>query len=129
MGLENCVTECCAQIVFIGRWYTMVMTKELDIKKIITQVQTEADKKNQKRFDGMMEVLNDKFKVIQEQFMGVHEKLDSHTEMIGNVAMDLTEVKSDLLLVKLEVQNLIQDKVENKHFVALEGRVRILEKK
>ena len=59
------------------------MTKE--IEKIIKRVQGEADKKNERRFDGMMEVINDNFKIVAEQFKGVHVKLDSHTQEIGEM--------------------------------------------
>ena len=96
------------------------MTKE--IEKIIKKVQGEADKKNERRFDGMMEVLNEKFKIIQEQFSAVFEKLD-------NVSMDMTEIKSDIKDTPFQIKFLRDFKLDKKHFVELEGRVRKLEKK
>ena len=95
------------------------MTKE--IEKIIKRVQSEADKKNERRFDGMMEILNEKFKIIQEQFETIFEKLD-------NVSMDMTEIKSDIKDTPFQIKFLRDFKLDKKHFVGLEGRVRVLEK-
>ena len=95
------------------------MTKE--IEKIIKKVQGEADKKNERRFDGMMEVINEKFKIIQEQFSAVFEKLD-------NISMDMTEIRSDIKDTPFQIKFLRDFKLDKKHFVDLEGRVRVLEK-
>ena len=95
------------------------MTKE--IEKIIKKVQGEADKKNERRFDGMMEVINEKFKIIQEQFSAVFEKLD-------NISMDMTEIRSDIKDTPFQIKFLRDFKLDKKHFVGLESRVRVLEK-
>ena len=140
------------------------MAKEISIKKIIKEVQTEADKKNQRRFDGMMEEVNNSFRKVEDQFKGVFQKfdeiderfdevdnrfnevdkrfnevdkrfdkidktLDSHTEQIANILVDLNTVKLNMQDTKHEVKIDIDKKVDKKHFVDLEGRVRILEKK
>ena len=119
------------------------MAKELDIKKIIKEVQTEADKKSQKRFDGMMEVIKEDFKIVKEQFKGVYERfdkidrtLDSHTEEIGKlevnveaIRMDVEEIKSDTKRIKLDINFQLENKVDKKHFVSLDNRIRTLEKK
>ena len=108
------------------------MKKEINIEKIIKKVQTDADKKSERRFEGMMEVINNNFEKVTEQFKIVFEKLDyhsqtldSHTEMIGNLTMDMTEVKSDIK----DIKSSLDSKVDKKHFVDLDRRVRILEKK
>lgn len=53
------------------------------------------------------EEVNDKFKVVAEQFHGVHSKmdrmqttLDGHTEMIGALAVDMQIVKEDVTSIK-----------------------------
>ena len=112
------------------------MVKELDIKKILKEVLTEADKKSQKRFDGMMEEINDKFKIMEEGFKGVNERFDeidktlnSHTEQIANILVDLSSVRLNMQSVSYEVSMHMDKKIDKKHFVDLEGRVRKLEKK
>jgi ABC-type transporter Mla subunit MlaD len=112
------------------------MTKEIDIEKVIKRVQNEADKKNERRFDGMMEVMNDNFKKVEDLFKGVFEKLDahskildSHTEQIGNVLVDLNAVKIDIGQVRYDIALTLDRKLDKKHFVDLDRRVRILEKK
>ena len=111
------------------------MKKEVDIEKIIKRVQTEADKKNERRFGVMMEEINDGFKLVKDAFKGVYERFDkidetleSHKESVANLSMDMTEVKSDLGQVKFDIKFMVENKVDKKHFVALDERVRRLEK-
>ena len=103
------------------------MTKE--VEKIIRKVQNEADTKSGWRFKGMMEVINDNFKKVAEQFKGAHEKLDSHTEEISNLTMDMMEVKSDVKTIKFEMVAVMDTKADRKHIVDLDHRTRTLEKK
>ena len=119
------------------------MVKEFDIKKVVKEVQTEADKKNQKRFDGMMEVIKEDFKIVKEQFKGVYERFDkidrtleSHTEEIGKleveveiIRMDVKEIKGDLKDTKFFVMDMRENKADKKHFLELDTRVHKLEKK
>ena len=102
------------------------MSKE--IEKIIKKVQGDDDKKNERRFDGMMEVLEEKFEIIQEQFSGVHKKLDSHSDQIANILVDLSDVKLNMRKVSYDVAMDLDRKINKKHFVDLEGRVRVLER-
>ena len=106
----------------------VTMKKEIDVEKIIKRVQTEADKKNERRFGIMMEEMDDKFKIVQDQFKGVNEKLDLHTEEIKEIRMDIMEVKRDVKDVKFWVTNQLQNKVGKKDFVDMDSRVRRLEK-
>ncbi|MEK7117253.1 MAG: hypothetical protein AAB861_00575 [Patescibacteria group bacterium] len=87
------------------------------------------------QIEGYIEHVDDKFKATSEGTMGIHEKLDriektldSHSERIANVLMDLADVKSDVRQVKMDVNFDLNRKVDKKHFVDLEGRVRVLEK-
>ena len=83
----------------------------------------------------IMEEVRDGFKAQNEQTMGVIERLDrmektldSHSNQIANLTMDTMEVKSDVRQIKLDIKLNLDRKVDKKHFVDLEGRVRELEK-
>jgi|GEM_PF-2247070 len=56
------------------------------------------------------------------------KKFDSHTEQIGALLMDSTEIKSRLNKLQLDVSFDLDRKVDKKHFVDLELRMRKLEK-
>src|SRR3989344_8344464 len=107
------------------------------------------DKNSQSRIDGYIEHVDDRFKVTNEVFVGLNQKLesiektlDSHTERIGELLTDMTIVKSDVKELRVDMMevksdtkdtkffamNTFNNKVDKKHFVDLEGRVRILEK-
>jgi|SRR3989344_7138103 len=76
-----------------------------------------------KRYTGVLvEEFQDRIKVIGEQFSGVSEKVD-------NIAMDMAKVQSDIRDIKFDVKFGLKDKVDRRHFVDLDTRVRRLEKK
>lgn len=56
---------------------------------------------------------------------GIKKTLDSHTEMIGNLAVNLEVVKSDVEFIKHGMKR----KVDVEEFSALERRVALLEKR
>jgi len=92
-------------------------------------------KDSQDRFDGYVEDVNDRFKATNEGMMGIHQKLDkiektldSHSEQLANALVDLNGVKIDMGKVSYEVTMHMDRKIDKKHFVDLEGRVRVLEK-
>lgn len=94
------------------------------------------DKNAQNRFEGYVEDVNDRFKATGEGMTGINEKLsrmektlDSHTEQIGAILMDSTEIKSKLNKIQLDVSLDLDKKVDKKHFVDLELRMRKLEHK
>lgn len=83
---------------------------------------------------------------IKEDVVGIKETLDSHTDMIGNLAVGLEVVKSDLDIVKKDVKttkvdieiiksdiefikNSVKKKIDVDEFAALERRVLLLEKR
>lgn len=115
------------------------MTKE--IEKIITKALVESEKRLEKNLEtkfekrlkhhteSLIEVINDKFEIVKEQFVSVFEKQDSHTEQIGNVLVDLSEVKINLKSVSYDVAIKLDNKLDKKHFADLDGRVRKLEKR
>lgn len=79
------------------------------------------------------------YKVIGERLEGVHNTLESHTEMIGSLLTDMTQVKVRLGTAELTM-NVIQEdinfiksnlkrKVDQEEFDALIRRVSLLEKR
>ena len=93
------------------------MAKEIDIKKILKD-QTEK----------LIEVFDDRIKTVQEEFNGINKKLDAHADQIGNLTMDMIEVKSDLQTIKFEMVAVLNAKADKKHIVDLDRRIRTLEK-
>lgn len=78
----------------------------------------------------LIETVNDNVKLVAEQHNGIKKEihsvkqtLNSHTEMIGKIAVDLAIVKQDGEFIK----NSLKQKVDIDEFVALERRVALLE--
>lgn len=65
------------------------------------------------------------FSVINKRLDRHEELLESHTEMIGQLMVDVTELKGDMK----EVKNEIRGKISQKDFTKLELRVTRLEAK
>jgi hypothetical protein len=67
-----------------------------------------------------MSALSEEFQgrvdAVVEQFSGINKKLDSHSEMIGRIMVDVQEIKSDM-----------KQKIDRSEFSRLEKRVVILE--
>ena len=90
----------------------------------------------QNQIDHIVEIFDDRMEIVKDGFKSVHEKLDSHEKKIDNLSgkidnlyMDMIEVKSDIGQIKFDIKLQLENKVDVKHFVGLEQRVRILEKK
>ncbi len=95
--------------------------------------------------DGSVGLIAEQQGDIKKDIGGIKKTLDSHTEMIGNLAVGLEVVKSDLEIVKKDVKttkidieiikadiefikNSVKKKIDIDEFAALERRVLILEK-
>lgn len=111
------------------------MAKE-DIEKIIKGVKSEIKKEFKTQTGVLIEEFQHRVSAIGEQYSDIkktldeHTKtLDSHSNQIANLLMDSTEIKSDTRNIKLSVKLELDNKVDKKHFVDLEGRVRVLEKR
>ena len=83
-----------------------------------------------------IEDVNDRFKATNEGYTGINERLDriektleSHSEQTANIAVDVSSVKLDMNDIRYKTEVTLDRKIDKKHFVDLEGRVRVLEKK
>lgn len=72
----------------------------------------------------LIEHVDEKVGLIAEQHGDIRKILDSHTEMIGNLAVDVSLIKDDISFIK----NSLKKKVDYDEFAALERRVLLLEK-
>ena len=77
----------------------------------------------------LIEVFDDRIQIVQEEFKGINRKLDSHEEQIGNIIVDMSEVKIKINDINYKVTFDLDRKIDKKHFVELDTRVRRLEKK
>ncbi len=119
------------------------MAKELNIEKIIKKVRDDANKDMKRHIGSVFEEFQSRVSGIGEQYGDIQKTLKSHTNMIGKLATDITEVQSnikelraDMMEVKSDVKNIkfnikmdLDQKIDRKHFVDLDTRVRKLEKK
>ena len=78
-----------------------------EIKNFLEENQKELDKKREKEIERylgslnesnqeILKGINDKFALHDIRFDRIDKKLDSHTEMIGELSEDMTEVKERL---------------------------------
>ncbi len=109
------------------------MSKE--IEKIIKKVRDDANKDTKRHIDVLFEEFDHRMKAMGEwheettkQYKEIKKILDSHTEQIGGVLMDLVEVKRDIKDIRYDVAVKLDNKLDKKHFVDLEQRVRRIEK-
>ncbi|MBI3589062.1 MAG: hypothetical protein HY093_01455 [Candidatus Liptonbacteria bacterium] len=79
----------------------------------------------------MIESVGDDVKLVAEQYVdlrndvkSIKQTVESHTEMIGNLSVDLLIVKEDIEFIK----GSLKKKVDVDEFSALERRVSLLEK-
>ena len=50
-----------------------------------------------KRHTGaLIEHVDDVFKITNEEIRGIHQKLEPHTQMLGQIMMDVEQIKFDL---------------------------------
>jgi hypothetical protein len=93
----------------------MAGSKRIKLNKIPKNVQARA----------LFEHIDEKVGLVIEQFGGINRKLDSHTEMLGSVKVDLEIVKADIEFIK----HSLKKKVDIDEFATLERRVALLEKR
>ena len=62
---------------------------------------------------------------IKSEIGGIKKTLDSHTEMIGNLATDVAIIKEDVEFIK----GSLKKKIDIEEFAALERRVALLERR
>jgi len=104
-----------------------------DIKRLGTMVGADV-----RRLGVMVEAMGDHVRLVAEQYGDIKKDigemkytLDSHTEMIGSLMVDMTEVKADVSVLKkdmTEVKGLLKQKADQSDVVILDQRVLALEK-
>ena len=77
------------------------------------------------RVDHNVGLIAEQYGDIKKDIKGIKETLDSHTEMIGNLSVNIEIVKSDVEFIKQGLKR----KVDADEFAALEKRVAFLEKR
>ena len=73
----------------------------------------------------LIEHNNDKISAVAEQYTSINRKLDSHTEMVGKLAVDMEIVKTNVEFLK----GSLKKKVDYDEFLALERRLSLVESK
>ncbi len=105
------------------------------LKEILKEYEEHTDKKTEevkRHFDVLNEDIDKKFDLLVEgheayekRFDSIDTKLDSHTEMIGEMKINIEIVKNDIEIIKTSLRR----KVDLEDFEVLEKRVKILETK
>lgn len=72
-----------------------------------------------------VDIIADQYLDISKDVKDIKKTVDSHTEMIGNLAVDVSIVKQDVEFIKSSMKR----KIDVEEFAALERRVSLLEKK
>ena len=89
------------------------------------QKNTINDNHELRRLGVLIEHIDSSVGLIAEQHGDIKKTLDTHTEMIGKLAIDMEIVKTDIELIK----HSFKKKIDVDEFAALERRVLILEKR
>jgi chromosome segregation ATPase len=82
--------------------------QEFATKADLSEVKIEL-KQEMRNLGALVEQVNHNVMAIAEQYGDVKKTLDSHTEMIGNIAIDVTVLKSDVSVLKSDVSVLKSD--------------------
>ncbi len=86
--------------------------KDADIKKYIKQVAKEVGTDIKRQMGAYKEEMHGYVKTVAEQYLDIKKTLDSHTEQIGALLMDSTEIKSGLNKIQLDVSLDLDRKVD-----------------
>jgi hypothetical protein len=107
--------------------------------KRVIKVPKNIDKDTERYLGALNEMHGQTLKAINENFVLVNRKLDSHSEMIGEMKEDVTVLKEDVSILKSDMKIVKEDissikvdlkkKVDYDEFFSLVKRVQILESK
>lgn len=95
-----------------------------NLKKIIKEERKIYQEATERYLGALSEDFHSRVDAISEQYGDIAEKLDSHTEMIGSIKVDIEIIKEDVEFIK----GSLKKKVDVEEFSALERRVSLLEK-
>lgn len=102
------------------------------MKKTLSKKQTYTGDEMKRYLGALHEEHMVGLKAMGEQFLDVNRKLDSHTEMIGGLAVRMTsmEVKMTVMQEDIEfIKSGLKRKVDQDEFDALIRRVSVLERR
>ena len=109
-----------------SKFYKEVQDKSDTKIKGYIDIQRAKSDEDMKRYVGALsEDFQARVSVIGEQFGGLNKKLDSHSEMIGKLTVDMDIVKTNVEFMKGDLKK----KVDYDEFLALERRLSLLESK
>jgi hypothetical protein len=95
-------------------------------KKVVAKVSNLHTNDDVRRYVGAVsEEFQGYVSAVAEQYMSIHEKLDSVVETVGGIKEDVEIIKSNIEILKSG----IRIKVDYQDFEALERRVRLMETK
>lgn len=96
------------------------------IQKYIKQVRDEANEDMKLHLGTLNEMHGETLKTINENFVLVNKKLDSHTEIIGEMKEDIEVIKTDIVVMKEDIKTIKEDlnkKVDYEEFSLLKQKV------
>lgn len=95
------------------------------MKKASSKEQLHTNTELKRYLGAMHEEHMDALKGMGEQFLDVNRKLDSHSEMVGQMNVKISVIQEDIEFIKSGLKR----KVDQEEFDALIRRVSILEKR
>lgn len=93
--------------------------------KEITAILKPYNQEIKRHMSALSEDFQGRIQVIGEQYGAIQKTLDSHTEMIGKMAVDIEVIKTNVEFLK----GGLKKKVDYDEFLALERRMSVLESK
>ncbi|HEY4508254.1 MAG TPA: hypothetical protein VJJ55_01205 [Candidatus Paceibacterota bacterium] len=109
------------------------------MKKSISKKETHTGEELKRYLGALHEEHMDGLKAMGEQFADVNRKLDSHTEMIGGLAVRMTSMEQKIVHMEMSIAVMQEDigfiksgmkrKVDQDEFDALIRRVSVLERR
>ena len=106
-------------------WTDVQEKSDTKIKGYIDIQRAKSDEDMKRHVGALSEEFQGRVKAVAEQFGGLNEKLDSHTEMIGKLVVDMDIVKTNVEFMK----DSLKKKVDYEKFTLLENRVSLVELK
>ncbi|MCK9352468.1 MAG: hypothetical protein WCT49_06025 [Candidatus Paceibacterota bacterium] len=109
-----------------------------EIRALFDSYHKETEKEMTRYVGALSEDFQSKVSAIGEQFSGLNDKLDMHTEMIGLLAEDVAVLKEDVSVLKddvgilktdvSEIKDILKTKADKTEVIHISRRVSVLER-